>query len=528
MLIFDMRFQIRSGELAGVLLLAGAFVYFSRLPLGHTDIWAHAKYGEWYAAHRTPALREPISPFSDHDVPFANVAWGSQWLYHSIYQLGAWASDGDPESQIRAGAESLRSFHLILLVARFGLLWLALRRVGSSATWASFGVLLFLISVGVGSANQRPQAFGLFFVAALLYPLSAAELSRRSLVLLPLMFLLWANLHGTFVVGLAILGLFTVGRAIDRRRLDGSVRKLFAVCGACALAACVNPHGPALYRHVIEFSNHPNLKNMTEWFPLSFSTGPGLHWGYATSLLLVIIARVVGRRSIGLAMIFVAAPFSIWPWLQARAIIWWWMVVVWILAKIGPGVLDRIASAPNLPEEKPSRPKAVVAVVASVFALFAFPPIKSAVLKNHIDDVVSAETPWRLSLELSATPPNEGRWMPGLRRAIREHYPNEQFQGTIFASETQGDFLAWAHPKQTLLFTHAHIFSPSYWSSCMDAKYAEGDWIKFLTTMRANIIVAEPATHAALLVHLRENMDWILVEDDAVRFVAVRRRPLQD
>src|SRR5262245_39712871 len=72
------RFRLTTGQLLGVLLIAGLAIYLSFYPLWHTDVWAHAKYGEWYWQHRTTPAVEPLSPFTDKETPFANVAWLSQ------------------------------------------------------------------------------------------------------------------------------------------------------------------------------------------------------------------------------------------------------------------------------------------------------------------------------------------------------------------------------------------------------------------------------------------------------------------
>ena len=74
-----------------------------------------------------------------------------------------------------------------------------------------------------------------------------------------------------------------------------------------------------------------------------------------------------------------------------------------------------------------------------------------------------------------------------------------------------------------MLFTHAHIFSPEYWSECMNAKYAEGDWSNFFERYHANLIVVEPATHSELVSAIKNDSRWIVVEYDEFHFLALRR-----
>jgi len=523
------RFRLTTGSVLGVLLIAGLAVYLSFYPLWHTDVWAHAKYGEWYATHQKSPGVEPLSTFSDQSAPFPDVAWLSQVSYHLIYQFGASVAGGNPESQLMGGAEALRSFHLLLLIARFVLLWLALRRFGGSAHWATLGVFLYLMAVGFGSAVQRPQAFGLFFFTAIIFALSTPTLSRRALVWLPVSFMLWANLHATFTIGLAMLGLHALGRLIERRALDQEVRRLILLGVLCGLATLVNPHGPWLYRDIFAFSEHPNLKTMFEWHPMKLTAAGGAHWPYLMSLVLLLFVRVLGGRRVGVAGWLVAVPFAIWPWIQVRMMVWWWTIAVWLLARLGPGLADRFPTLPNIPDGPPTRVNAWVASLAVFGALVMFPPF----LRLESRQVVSDETPWRLGLELTAKQEDKGRWLPPLRQALKEQYPDGRFQGTIFASETQGDFLVWKLPRElpVLMYTHAHVFPVEHWSACIDVRRGDDGWQEFLSRNRANLIVVETVSHEKLCEKIRDDPDWQIIQDAPKAgplsvLIALRKKPL--
>jgi hypothetical protein len=529
-------FRLSNGPLLGVGLLAGIFVYLSFVPLWHTDVWAHAKYGEWYWAHRATPLVEPLSPFTDKDVSFANVAWLSQVTYYGLYELGAAVAGGDAESRLRGGAEALRLFHLLMLLGRFSLLWLALRRFGGSWSWAAFGVVLYLLALRQEVNVQRPQAFGVFFLMAVLYVLSAPTLSRRAMIVLPLMFLFWANLHGTFVVGLAVMGLHGLGRIIERGPRDPDVRRLFVTGLLCGLATLVNPHGPLLYKHVLAFSGHPNLKSMTEWFPMKV-TSPEAR-PYVMSLVLLIFVRVLGDRKLGPAGWLITLPFAAWPWFQVRSLLWWWGIAVWVLARLGPGLADRFPTLPAMVEGEPSRRKAWIAVGFAVVAALFFPPIRALIpgVPHNLDHTVGPGTPWRLALELTAEPADEGRWMPDLRTALRENYPNGEYRGAIFSSETQGDFLIWALPTDlpVMMYTHAHVFGFDYWEACRNVKGGNPGWREFLASHGANLIIVEPDSHEELTDELLKDPDWLIIHngpesprnDKARVLVALRRNSL--
>jgi hypothetical protein len=149
---------------------------------------------------------------------------------------------------------------------------------------------------------------------------------------------------------------------------------------------------------------------------------------------------------------------------------------------------------------------------------------------------VHSGTPWRLALELKAGPAEQGRWMPTLRTGLRDYYPEGRFRGAIFASETQGDFLVWALPADTpvMMFTHAHVFAVEHWEACRYAMIADPGWREFLARHRANMIVVEADSHEELAAAVRNDPEWLVVQDmpqgsvghKAHIIIALRKNPL--
>ena len=532
------RFRATNGHLLGLAVLAAAFFYLVEYPLWHTDIWAHAKYGEAYLNHGF-FKQEPLSQYTDKDAPFAHVAWLSQVLYFKLYQWGSSFGGDSPASQLHHGAEALRVFHFLLLIARFTLIWLTFRRFGGSSSWAAVCLGLYILAVGIGSAIQRPQAFGLFYMTLLLYALSSPKFSRKWLVILPLMFGLWANMHGTFVVGLAVLGLHTLGRAFERGFTDGEVKKLVLVGALAFLATMVNPHGPMLYWHVANFSKHPNLKTMTEWHPMKFQAGGGSHWPYIMSLVLLGFIWFLGRRKVGAAGWLVAMPFVLWPWWQERSLLWWWAIAMWLLARLGPGLGERFATLPSFPEGEARRWKFVTAMAGLAICVLVLwvKPFEPAVARVYNLSRLSQGTPFAAALTLAAPDQFPGSVQTKLREEIDRQFPDGKFKGVIFASETQGDFLVWALPQDVMpvtLFTHAHVFGKQHWDDCLDVKAGEPNSLDTLKRLDARLLIVETDTHAALCQIIRDSPDWAVVVDEVPpphpageirheKFIAVRK-----
>jgi hypothetical protein len=350
------------------------------------------------------------------------------------------------------------------------------------------------------------------------------------------MFLLWANLHGTFLAGLLVLGLHTIARAIELGLRDREVHRLAIVFVLCGLATFVNPHGPFLIKYLLAFSSHPNLQTMSEWFPMRVTIQGGGHWPYLMSLILLAFVRVFGGRKVGISGWLVALPFAIWPWLQARMLLWWWTVAVWLLARLGPGLADRFPTLPSLPDRPPTRANARIAAGVVAVAVLLFPPVRSLIpgVPHDVEHTVAGQTPWRLAFELTASPSDEGPWLPKLRAALKEHYPGGHYTGAIFASETQGDYLVWALPPEmpVMMYTHAHVFTPEYWNACVEAEIEAFGWRELLGKYRANLIVIETDTHQEFAAEVRSDPNWVIVQDKPQGssatgiLIALRKKPL--
>jgi len=99
------------------------------------------------------------------------------------------------------------------------------------------------------------------------------------------LFAVWANLHGSFIVGFALLGCYAAGRALevlwetgqplqilrDRAFLQWSGLTELAVLGTLC-----NPLGMDLLVQTLAFPTHPNLKDIIEWYPLEMMSLEGI------------------------------------------------------------------------------------------------------------------------------------------------------------------------------------------------------------------------------------------------------------
>ena len=97
--------------------------------------------------------------------------------------------------------------------------------------------------------TPRPQMMTFLLFAVFVVVLdSDGRRDGRSLLALPPLMALWANLHLGFVYGLVVVACWLVSVAIERwqGKRRPSLRTPVLVAGACVCATMLNPHGPAI------------------------------------------------------------------------------------------------------------------------------------------------------------------------------------------------------------------------------------------------------------------------------------------
>lgn len=148
--------------------------------------------------------------------------------------------------------------------------------------------------------GARTQLISLLGFAVLLYVLSRRE--RKSWWWIPPLFLLWANLHGGFTMGLFFLILLILATWIVQRicacwatmasRLDeallsrSDLKRLVLLTGTSAAMTLVNPYGWRLHGEILDsLANQFMLEGLQEWQPLSLATGGGRSYAVYLAML---------------------------------------------------------------------------------------------------------------------------------------------------------------------------------------------------------------------------------------------------
>jgi hypothetical protein len=215
-------------------------------------------------------LRRDLYSFTTAGKPWMD----HEWLAEIPFYL-AWRAFGSRGIFL----VTVAAIEFILL----GVLGLAYIESGSvkAAFVVSFAAL-FLASVSFG---PRTLLFGWMFLVLELGLLAAFRRGRDFLWALPFVFLLWINTHGSWIIGLVVLAVFTFSGCVAGtwgsieaiRWTRPQARKLAWVSLLSTLALFVNPYGwrLVLYPFDLAFHQKLNIASVDEWRSLDFHSPRG-------------------------------------------------------------------------------------------------------------------------------------------------------------------------------------------------------------------------------------------------------------
>lgn len=245
--------------LAPLAALAATIVIPTTLRDGDTG-W-HLATGQWIVEHLSVPRADPFS-FTASGKPWVAHEWLSELL---IY--GAWRASGWPGVMLLFGSAAA-------LV--FGLTALHLRR------WQSPGAAaLMLVYLAIGASPAlaaRPHMLALpMLVGWVLLMMRARGRERAPPLALALMMLVWANMHGSFVLGIAIAGLFALEALVCAASADRlRVAAQWGAFGAALIAAgLATPAGLEGLLYPFYVNNLAILKYISEWQSANFATTSG-------------------------------------------------------------------------------------------------------------------------------------------------------------------------------------------------------------------------------------------------------------
>ncbi len=478
------------------------YSYLCSLPLWHTDIWGHLSYGRFIWETKTLPATEPFLPLSK-GIPIIDGPWLSQLIGFAIIST--------PRLQL-AGLQGL--FAIMVTSCGAMLSWSSYVQTKSSL----FAFLTLSVFLLVGSDHLmilRPQLAGTVCFVFVLTRLSCYPCSKSNWVVIPAVFVLWANLHPSFLVGIGFLGCLWLGRNVDLIIRTRSVRgclhdshshRFFLLMILAAAAVLINPYTFRLYQEALFFSANKNLQDLSEWQPLTIKDPLGqIIAGMA--IILAAVCRVSPRRvrywevltslSLGLA--------TLWC---SRMVVWLAPVIALIVTRHAFAVWRKLTCVSRvLAQPVRSSKWSLIALVGTFFLLS---PLGIAVLTGKQEATIhslSKETPVFTAEYLNENPPS----------------------GMVFATYEWADYLQWAGPENMHLFvnSHAHLIPRDVWLAYMTVIEQRVGWKEILDFYQINTLILDRANREPLIETLKIDPTWISPPIEWEGQVIFTRKPLE-
>jgi hypothetical protein len=234
-----------------------------------------------------------------HDL-FSFTAAGAPWIAQ------AWLFDAAAAFLVKVGGLPLFATACVLVYAFLPVLIFrrALRMGASMAPALALTVLAYFVLCSHSSA--RPHIATYVFFALVLEWLDDFQNGRRparALWWLPLVALVWANLHGGFLVGLTLVGIYlgvaAVGSLVRRDPADARRALVFGiVLGAMLLATLGNPQGWRLHSSISGFLGMQAIRYFNEFQSPDFMGGSVSVLAFEALTLVVFLILARRGRSI--------------------------------------------------------------------------------------------------------------------------------------------------------------------------------------------------------------------------------------
>ena len=308
---------------------------------GDPDLWGHLRFGLDSLHRWGPSIADPYSFTQDRQ-------WHNhEWLSEAFMAL-SWKI---------AGVGGLVVLKAALATTAVALVWGATRGAATVARLVLLGWLIF------GTVHMtsmlRPQLWS--FVAMALLARHLLAPSRWSYVLLPLAFALWANTHGGWFVGLAVLGAWIFGGGVIE---PGRRGRTIALGIACAVATLATPYGIGTWTFILTTVRFERA--ITEWRPLweGASVAEWAAWA-GTSVMAAYVAMTSRGRPLARLLVL-----SILAWSALRVMRMGSLYVTVACVFIAPWL---IARWPATSRRVAAHPKGAVLLLAlpALAAVFA-------------------------------------------------------------------------------------------------------------------------------------------------------------
>jgi len=476
--------------------------------LSDGDTGWHIRTGDWIVANHLVPTHDVFSFSKPGGVWFA-WEWLSDVLFAGLNNLG--------------GLRAVALFSLLLLCVTFALLFRLVLRHANPVV----AIVVTAVAAAASSVHwlARPHLFTMLFLVLFFGVLERVREGRTRiagvpyLLLLPLATVLWTNLHGGFIIGIAMLAVYGAGELLKivfspdpavRRPAALQACAYFGTGLACLAASLVNPYGYRLHVHLFQYLRDPYAsQHIMEFFSLSFHHPVAI---FFEGLLLLSAISVFwyasqGRFTESLLLLL----FSHAGLLAARNIPLFAIVAAPLVAAAVESWLSRL---PHLEvagwlRSAGGRFNAIVAKAA----------VTDALPRWHLVSAAGVAVVAALLFAPHPPKPFRSEYDPKSYPAAAIEFLRQDPSARVFSSDVWGDYLIWRLYPTGRVFVdgRSDFYGAEFENKYTDVLNIKYDWEKTLGRFGVDTILLPPS--APLSGALKESSRWRVVYDDGVALI---------
>jgi len=479
------------------------FTMAVRVP-ADSDTWWHLRAGQYIVENRTIPTTDPFSHTKAGEL-WINHSWLAQIFWYGLYALGSWA------------AVALALATLVTIA-----FWFTWKQIEGNLFVAAFAMILGAIVSSVVWA-ARPQMISFVLAAIVAYLLNRFKRhDGRLLPWLPLIMLLWVNIHGGFAIGFMLMAAYLVGEAVnnltahkDDPVVTWSRFKHLVVAIAISLAVVViNPHTWRMWLYPFQTVGISALRDfIQEW------QSPNFHLVYvqpfALMLLLIVAGIARANRRADWTDLALIAMWTIWALFAARNIAIFGLITTPILARYADLAWTTqwqtwgYATVPFSTTPRVDPKSKIQNLKSKINWVLLFLVIIAALIKIYIPLTPSAN----LRAEQAALPYDAVEFIQDNRPA-----------GPIFNSYNWGGYLIFRLSSQYPVYIDGRtdLYDDAFIRRYLNVMVAGDNWQQTLDDDGINLILIESDSILAKFLRLK-NDDWHELYHDEMATIFSRK-----
>ena len=225
---------------------------------GDDDVFWHLATGRYIVETGTVPSTD-VFGFVTEGQEWMPFEWGWDVITYGLYNVG--------------GYNAISIFRTIIFLAIFGLLYWVMQRFK-----VSFNVsMLVMILMAFGTIDRltpRPHIMSYLFFCLLIFIITDYKYFRHNhkvLFFLPLIFILWANIHMGIIAGMFFVGIYVISELIlffrkSKEALSkADITRLLLIAAASVLVMLINPNSFHTYVYAYDHTQMKMLETINEW-----------------------------------------------------------------------------------------------------------------------------------------------------------------------------------------------------------------------------------------------------------------------